>query len=357
MAVNHKRKKDWREEKDRLLKMSLDERCKEYKGQVELSAIPWWNKDKEENICGTDEESMQENSQMKGSLNRKVSLYRGDITLLEVDAIVNAANCSLLGGGGVDGCIHRAAGSYLLAECRSLGGCETGEAKVTCGYELPAKYVIHTVGPITRGHITESHNKDLTNCYRNSLDKLRELNLRSIAFPCISTGIYGFPNKPAAEVALRTVQEWLKTNRDVVDRIIFCVFLEVDYNHYREAMDTYFPIEKGDDDTLAQKDEEISPTPEKDDNRGQTEEPMSQTADKSESRDEEMLTQDNGNETSVDESQGTSMSQDEEPYKPEEAPTEPKDSNEENMAKEEEHQTKQEETPQVEEEDDKTQKQ
>ncbi|KAM9316811.1 ADP-ribose glycohydrolase MACROD2, partial [Gastrophryne carolinensis] len=171
----------------------------------------------------------------------KVSLYKGDITQLEVDAIVNAANSSLLGGGGVDGCIHRAAGPNLMAECRSLGGCPTGQAKITCGYQLPAKYVIHTVGPIARGHLSDSHKEDLKSCYESSLALAKENNIRSIAFPCISTGIYGFPNEPAASIALNTAKEWLSENQHLVDRIIFCVFLDVDYKIYKMKLKEYFP--------------------------------------------------------------------------------------------------------------------
>ncbi|XP_069908208.1 ADP-ribose glycohydrolase MACROD2 isoform X5 [Oryctolagus cuniculus] len=189
------------------------------------------------------EESAQETSQVKKSLSEKVSLYRGDITLLEVDAIVNAANASLLGGGGVDGCIHRAAGPCLLAECRTLNGCETGQAKITCGYDLPAKYVIHTVGPIARGHINGSHKEDLANCYKSSLKLVKENNIRSVAFPCISTGIYGFPNEPAAVIALSTIKEWLAKNHHEVDRVIFCVFLEVDFKIYKKKMSEFFPVD------------------------------------------------------------------------------------------------------------------
>ncbi|XP_070328012.1 ADP-ribose glycohydrolase MACROD2 isoform X4 [Odocoileus virginianus] len=153
------------------------------------------------------------------------------------------ANASLLGGGGVDGCIHRAAGPCLLAECRNLNGCDTGHAKITCGYDLPAKYVIHTVGPIARGHINGSHKEDLANCYKSSLKLVKENNIRSVAFPCISTGIYGFPNEPAAVIALSTIKEWLAKNQHEVDRIIFCVFLEVDFKIYKKKMGEFFPAD------------------------------------------------------------------------------------------------------------------
>ncbi|XP_059576112.1 ADP-ribose glycohydrolase MACROD2 isoform X2 [Alligator mississippiensis] len=255
MYPGPRRKKLWREEKERLLKMTLEERRKEYlRDYVLLKDIPTWMEDMKSK-SESDDENTKEVLQVKKSLSEKVSLYRGDITLLEVDAIVNAANSSLLGGGGVDGCIHRAAGPCLVAECRNLSGCETGQAKITCGYDLPAKYVIHTVGPIARGHITDIHKEDLANCYKSSLKLAKENNIRSIAFPCISTGIYGFPNEPAAVIALTTIKEWLSKNHNKVDRIIFCVFLEVDYKIFKKKMGEFFPIEG-----LEQKGQPPSPT-------------------------------------------------------------------------------------------------
>ncbi|KAM6367973.1 ADP-ribose glycohydrolase MACROD2 isoform 1-T1 [Alca torda] len=243
MYPGNKRKKLWREEKERLLKMTLEERRKEYlRDYVALKTVPTWMEDLKSK-SESDGENTKEDLQGKKSLSEKVSLYRGDITLLEVDAIVNAANSSLLGGGGVDGCIHRAAGPCLVAECRNLSGCETGQAKITCGYDLPAKYVIHTVGPIARGHLTDAHKENLANCYKSSLKLAKENNIRSIAFPCISTGIYGFPNEPAAVIALNTVKEWLSKNHNEVDRIIFCVFLEVDYKIFKKKMGEFFPLD------------------------------------------------------------------------------------------------------------------
>ncbi|XP_026524278.1 O-acetyl-ADP-ribose deacetylase MACROD2 isoform X1 [Notechis scutatus] len=243
MYPGNKRKKLWREEKERLLKMTLEERRKEYlRDYVPLKDIPTW-KEEMKNKAQSDEDNTSEAFLMQKSLSEKVSLYRGDITVLEIDAIVNAANSSLLGGGGVDGCIHRAAGPCLVAECRSLSGCETGQAKITCGYDLPAKYVIHTVGPIARGHISDIHKEDLANCYKTSLKLAKEKLIRSIAFPCISTGIYGFPNEPAAVIALTTVKEWLSKNENEMDRVIFCVFLEVDYKIYKKKMNDFFPTE------------------------------------------------------------------------------------------------------------------
>ncbi|XP_028928425.1 ADP-ribose glycohydrolase MACROD2 isoform X3 [Ornithorhynchus anatinus] len=264
MYPANKKKKVWREERERLLKMTLEERRKEYlRDYVQLKDIPSW---KEEMKCKgqSDDESTEEVSQLKKSLSEKVSLYRGDITLLEIDAIVNAANASLLGGGGVDGCIHRAAGPCLVAECRNLNGCETGQAKITCGYDLPAKYVIHTVGPIARGHIGDTQREDLASCYKSSLKLVQENNIRSVAFPCISTGIYGFPNEPAANIALTTIKEWLNKNHHEMERIIFCVFLDVDYKIFKKKMSEFFPIDDDNEDDDAAMNEDSEGSEQKD---------------------------------------------------------------------------------------------
>lgn len=152
-----------------------------------------------------------------------IRVAQDDITKLKVDVIVNAANKSLLGGGGVDGAIHAAAGPKLLEECRKLNGCETGEAKLTLGYNLPVKYIIHTVGPIYRFHSKKVAKELLANCYQNSLDLAKKKKLKSIAFSCISTGVYGYPKIEAAQIAVATVKEWLRETGYPLD-IIFCTF-------------------------------------------------------------------------------------------------------------------------------------
>ncbi|MFD0893382.1 O-acetyl-ADP-ribose deacetylase [Luteolibacter ambystomatis] len=163
-----------------------------------------------------------------------MNAIQADITTLAVDAIVNAANSSLLGGSGVDGAIHRAAGPDLLHECRLLGGCKTGEAKITKGYRLSARHVIHTVGPVWNGGDRGEPEK-LASCYRRSLEVVAEHGLKSIAFPGISTGIYRFPADLAARIAVETVRAFLTENHAVID-VIFCCFSERDLALYRDLL-------------------------------------------------------------------------------------------------------------------------
>lgn len=164
----------------------------------------------------------------------KIELVRGDIAKQEVDAIVNAANTTLLGGGGVDGAIHRAAGPELLAECRTLGGCRPGEAKITRGYRLPARFVIHTVGPVWRGG-KHGEPETLANCYRNSLQLAVENKIGTIAFPAISCGAYGYPIGQAAHIGLETTREFLAVS-DKIQKVIFVVWGEDVYDAYRQNL-------------------------------------------------------------------------------------------------------------------------
>lgn len=161
-----------------------------------------------------------------------IEVVKGDITTLEVDAIVNAANRTLLGGGGVDGAIHRAAGSQLKEACRQLGGCETGEAKLTSGYQLPARYVLHTVGPVWSGG-DQREDELLRGCYRRSFEIASAEGARSIAFPAISTGVYGFPKDRAARIALNEMRRWQAD----FDRIVACCFSSEDAERYQRTLE------------------------------------------------------------------------------------------------------------------------
>ena len=167
-------------------------------------------------------------------MNQRLELLQGDITVIDADAIVNAANNSLLGGGGVDGAIHRAAGPGLLEVCSLLGGCPTGEAKITKGFKLKAKYIIHTVGPVWHGG-NEDEEKLLASCYRESLKLAASHNCKTIAFPNISTGIYGFPKEAAAGIAIGEVELFLKEN-PIPEKITFVCFGQENYDIYKELL-------------------------------------------------------------------------------------------------------------------------
>ena len=173
-------------------------------------------------------------TQLESFLGGRVLVVVGDITRQDVTAIVNAANSTLLGGGGVDGAIHRAAGPELLAECRTLGGCRPGEAKMTGGYRLPARFVIHTVGPIWRGG-KDDEARTLANCYRNSLQLAVENEIKTVAFPAISCGAYGYPIKEAAQIAFKAARESLAVS-DNPKKVIFVVWGEDVYDAYRKLL-------------------------------------------------------------------------------------------------------------------------
>jgi len=167
-------------------------------------------------------------------LQNRIELLKADITTLDVDAIVNAANSSLLGGGGVDGAIHAASGPALLEECRALNGCKTGQAKITKGYDLPSRYVIHTVGPVWHGG---SHNEEgmLASCYRNSLQLAVTHHIKTIAFPNISTGVYGFPKPLAAKIAVNEARQFLVTNT-TINKVIFVCFDDENFELYSKLL-------------------------------------------------------------------------------------------------------------------------
>ncbi|XP_063293785.1 ADP-ribose glycohydrolase MACROD1 isoform X2 [Pelobates fuscus] len=232
---------NWKEAKKFLKELDTKKRREHYgiKDYITLKDIPSWKDHaKKLKVQQPEEVKYPKNK----DLNQNISITKGDITKLEVDAIVNAANKSLLGGGGVDGCIHDAAGPLLKLECSTLNGCDTGEAKITCGYLLPAKSVIHAVGPVARGDPQPSDQEELKKCYKNSLRLAEENKLRSVAFPCIATGIYGYPSEDAADVALNTIRNCLEESPDKFDRVIICVFLKKDEDIYLQKFPEYFPL-------------------------------------------------------------------------------------------------------------------
>ncbi|XP_017799339.1 PREDICTED: macro domain-containing protein CT2219-like [Habropoda laboriosa] len=231
-TVHLQAKMSFEVEKQKFLTMPLEEKRKFYKGSITtLDQLPTWAEYWSKNKTHIGLLNLEKVEKVDEELAKKISIWQGDITSLEIDAIVNAANSSLLGGGGVDGAIHKSAGPNLKK------GCRVGEAKITGAYMLPAKYVIHTVGP--QGEKPEK----LRECYENSLAVAKDNESRVIAFPCISTGIYGYPQRPAAKVAISTVKKFLLDNKDAVDRVIFCLFLKSDKDIYEELLQKYFPID------------------------------------------------------------------------------------------------------------------
>ncbi|XP_035718271.1 macro domain-containing protein CT2219-like isoform X1 [Vespa mandarinia] len=229
-------KLSFEDEKQKFLNMPIEEKRNFYKSNVNTvdgitTWAEYWTKKKYDSNVKASKEVEKGDAEELAS---KISIWQGDITTLEIDAIVNAANSRLVPGGGVDGAIHRRAGSFLKIECATLGGCPVGEAKITGGYMLPAKYVIQTVGP--QGEKPDK----LRECYKNSLLLAKENNLRTIAFPCISTGIYDYPQRPAAEVAISTVKQFLLDNKNSMDRVIFCLFLDSDKEIYEDLLPKYF---------------------------------------------------------------------------------------------------------------------
>ena len=172
---------------------------------------------------------------------KRIAVVQGDITTLPVDAVVNAANTTLLGGGGVDGAIHRAAGPALLEECRTLGGCPVGEAKITKGYNLPARHVIHTVGPVWRGG-RAGEPRLLASCYLNSLKLAVEHGVKTLAFPSISTGVYGYPIEEASAIAVQTIAEFLKSD-DSIQKVVLMAFSEKDERVLQETLARVIPTQ------------------------------------------------------------------------------------------------------------------
>ncbi|XP_046745547.1 macro domain-containing protein CT2219-like isoform X2 [Diprion similis] len=207
------------------------------KNVVTLDQIPTWIEYWKSNKSRMKKSTWEEVGIVEHDLAKKVSLWSGDITSLEVDVIVNAANRSLQGGGGVDGAIHKMAGPKLKQESTTMAPCGVGEVRLTGAYALPAKYVIHTVGP------QDEKPNMLSKCYEQSLVLAEKQGFKSIAFPCISTGVYGYPQHKAAAVALGTVKNFLEDHDNVINRVIFCVFLDSDKMIYEELLQKFFALE------------------------------------------------------------------------------------------------------------------
>jgi len=224
----------WQQEE----KLSLEDRRKRYHcySVVEVDKIPNWQTVSQ--ALKWKEGIAKERRYLPNKdLNEKIALFHGDITEIECDAIVNAANEGCLGGGGIDGAIHRAAGNTLYEECRTLHGCPTGKTKITRGYDLPAKYVLHTVGPIGED------SDDLKSCYLTCLELVVKHQIKTVVFCGVSTGIFGYPLYPASHIALNIVRQWLEKddNKDKVDKIVFCTFLYKEKVCYDTLTPLYFP--------------------------------------------------------------------------------------------------------------------
>jgi len=217
--------------------LTVEERRKRYHSQkfVELKDIePWSLQSKKLKVV-----EKESKFQVDEELNNKVALWHGDITTLELDAIVNSANESLMGGsGGIEAAIHKAAGPRLLSECGALHGCETGQVKISRGYDLPSTYILHTVGPV------DENPEVLEACYNGCLDLLEKNKIKTVAFCAVSTGVFGFPIEPATRIALSTVRRWLETgnNRTKVNLVVFVLYKDRDNACYEQIMPEYFPV-------------------------------------------------------------------------------------------------------------------
>ncbi|XP_075983070.1 macro domain-containing protein RSc0334-like [Anticarsia gemmatalis] len=242
---------NWKSVKAKLLDQTLEQRRKNYKSKdyIAMEVIdPWCDYVVRNRMIVTKKHTIDDltkflkvniNPALNEDLAKKVSIVHSSITKLEVDAIVNPANVRLKAWGStvftVDGAIHREAGPLLQAEVQTFGGCLTGDARASCGYNLPARYVIHTVGP------TDKSAAKLESCYEKCLTTTKLHNIRTIAFPCIATGVYGFPRRAAAHIALQTARKFLEVNQHL-DRVIFCTFTPTDKHIYETLLQLYFPV-------------------------------------------------------------------------------------------------------------------